>query len=178
MTTAANGQEALDKVSKLEIELVLLDIKMPGMSGIEVLRQLTSNWPGTCVVMATVIANVDTAVEALKIGAYDYITKPFNRDDVVRKVQEAIEKQHHQAQEKYHYLQLQESITGQTQQMQEQFAELINSLLREHELLHELATRQAEGGKELLSKLPKELQEPISSAEEFRDALLRILRKA
>ncbi|GAI66851.1 unnamed protein product, partial [marine sediment metagenome] len=76
------------------------------------------------------------------------------------------------------YLQLQESITGQTQQMQEQFAELINGLLREHKLLHELATRQAGGGKELLSKLPKELREPISSVEEFRDALLRILRKA
>jgi len=61
--------------------------------------------------------------------------------------------------------------------MQEQFAELVNSLAREHKLLHELAGRQAGGGKEMLSKLPKELQEPMSSVEEFREALLRILRR-
>ncbi len=55
--------------------------------------------------------------------------------------------------------------------------ELVNSLARENKLIHELAGRQAGGGKELLSKLPKELQEPMSSVEEFKDALLRILRR-
>ena len=80
-------------------------------------------------------------------------------------------------QEKRRYLQLSEGLTEKTQRMQEQFTELINSLAREHKLLHELAGRQAGGGKELLSKLPKELQEPISSVEEFTDALLKILRR-
>lgn len=90
--TAANGQEALDKVSQLNAGVVLLDIKMPGMSGIEVLQQITTNWPETCVVMATAAGDAQTAVEAMKAGAYDYITKPFDRDDVVLKVQKAIEK--------------------------------------------------------------------------------------
>ncbi len=62
--------------------------------------------------------------------------------------------------------------------MQEQFTELVSSLARENQLLHELAGRQAGGGEELLSKLPKELQEPMSSIEEFKDALLRILRRS
>jgi len=92
VVTAANGQEALYKVSLGEAEVVLLDIKMPGMSGMEVLQQITANWPETCVVMATAAGDAETAVEAMKAGAYDYITKPFNRDDVVLKVQKAIEK--------------------------------------------------------------------------------------
>jgi len=92
VVTAVNGQEALDKVSQLNAGVVLLDIKMPGMSGMEVLRQLTANRPETCVVMATAAGDAQTAVEAMKAGAYDYITKPFNRDDVVLKIQKAIEK--------------------------------------------------------------------------------------
>ncbi len=90
--TAANGQEALDKASQLKARVVLLDIKMPGMSGMEVLQQITTNWPETCVIMATAAGDAETAVEAMKAGAYDYITKPFDRDDVVLKVQKAIEK--------------------------------------------------------------------------------------
>ena len=178
VTTAANGKEALYKVSLGETELVLLDIKMPEMSGIEVLSKLTANSPDTCAIMVTSVAETETAVEAMKLGAYDYILKPFDRDDVLQKVLEAIERWKRQLQEKYRYLELQKSITEKTQLMQEQFVELMNSLARENQLLHELAGRQAGGGKELLSKLPKELQEPISSVEEFRDALLRILRRA
>ncbi len=173
----ANGQEALYKVSLGEAEVVLLDIHMPGMSGIEVLRKLSGDRPDFCVIMVTAVTDMDTAIEALKIGAYDYITKPFDQDDVKQKVQQAIDKWHRHTEEKRRYLQLQESIGEKTQKMQEQFIELIESLAREHKLLHELAGRQAGGGKELLSKLPKELREPISSVEEFRDALLRILRR-
>jgi len=177
VVTAANGQEALYEVSLQEAKVVLLDIHMPGMSGIEVLSKITADSPDYCVIMVTAVTDLDTAVEALKIGAYDYITKPFDRDDVKQKVQQAIERWKRQLREKHRYLELQKSITEKTQLMQEQFAELLSSLAREHKLLHELATSRAGGGKELLSKLPKELQEPMSSVEEFQDALLRILRR-
>ena len=177
VTTAANGKEALYKVSLEEIEVVLLDIKMPDMSGIEVLSKLTVDSPDTCVIMVTSVIDMETAIETMKLGTYDYITKPFDRDEVVQKVLGAIERWKRQLKDKHCYLQLQKGITEKTQLMQEQFVELINSLSREHKLLHNLAARQAGGGKELLSKLPKELQEPISSVEEFSDALLRILRR-
>ena len=177
VTTAADGEEALSAVSQGEVEVVLLDIKMPGMSGIEVLGKLTTDWPDICVIVVTAVVDTQTAIEALKMGAYDYITKPFNRDNVVRKVQEAIEKCNYQLQDRRRYLQLKESITEQTQRMQEQFMELLNSLTREQKLLHKLATMQAKDSKSLLSELPPELQEPVSSVEEFRDALLRILRR-
>lgn len=178
VTTAANGKEALYKVSLGETEVVLLDIKMPEMSGIEVLSKLTAESPDTCAIMVTSVAETETAVEAMKLGAYDYILKPFDRDDVLQKVLGAIERWKRQLQEKHRYLELQKSITEKTQLMQEQFVELVNSLARENQLLHELAGRQAGGGKELLSELPKELQEPMSSVEEFKDALLRILRRS
>jgi len=178
VTTAANGKEALYKVSLGETKLVLLDVKMPEMSGLEVLSKLTAESPDICAIMVTSVVETETAVEAMKLGAYDYILKPFDQDDVLRKVLGAIERWKRLSQEKHRYLELQKSITEKTQLMQEQFTELMNSLARENQLLHELAGRQAGGGKELLSKLPKELQEPMSSVEEFKDALLRILRRA
>ena len=178
VTTTASGKEALYKVSLGETEVVLLDIKMPEMSGIEVLSKLTADSPDICAIMVTSVVETETAVEAMKLGARDYILKPFDRDDVLQKVLGAIGRWKRQLQEKHRYLELQKSIMEKTQLMQEQFTELMKSLARENQLLHELAGRQAEGGKELLSKLPKELQEPLSSVEEFRDALLRILRRS
>ena len=92
VVTAANGQEALDKVSLGHFSIVLSDINMPGMSGMEVLRKLNVDYPDICVIMTTAVTDAQTAVEAMKLGAYDYITKPFNRDDLVMRIGKAIDK--------------------------------------------------------------------------------------
>ncbi len=76
-TTANNGDEALRIMAEEEIDVVLLDIRMPGLSGIEVLKNIKQNHPETEVIMMTGYATIQTAVEAMKIGAYDYLTKPF-----------------------------------------------------------------------------------------------------
>lgn len=177
VVTAADGQEALDKVSQLKIEAVLLDIKMPGMSGMEVLRQLTTNWPETSVVMATAVADAQTAVEAMKLGAYDYVTKPFNRDDLVLTVQRAIEKKALELENERHRLELERRVGEQAGRLQQQFVELVETLSREHKLLYKLAAQQQGGAKSLLKGLPKELQEPMSSVEEFSEALIKILKR-
>lgn len=177
VTTAADAKEAWYKVSLGEVEVVLLDVLMPEMSGMELLSKLATDSPDTCVIMVTSVVDTETVVEAMKLGAYDYIVKPFDRNDVLQKTLGAIERWKRRLQEKQRYIELQKSIIEKTQQMQEQFMELINSLAREHKLLHHLAAKQAGGGKELLSKLPRELQEPIASAEEFRSALLKILKR-
>jgi len=177
VVTAANGQEALDKVTELNIQAVLLDIKMPGMSGIEVLRQLASGRPDICVIMATAVGDVQTAVEAMKLGAFDYITKPFNRDDVVLTVQRAIEKRSLLLENERHRLELERRVGEQAERLQQQFVELVETLAREHKLIYKLAYSQRKDFKTVLSTLPKELQEPMSSVEEFSDALLRILRR-
>ena len=180
VVTAANGQEAVETMSEseLEISVVLLDIKMPGMSGLEVLKQVTIEHPLICVIMLTAVVDTTTAVEAMKLGAYDYVTKPFNPDDVVLAVQRGFERRMLWLENEKHRQRLQERLAGQTERMQEQFTELMNSLTREHQLLFRLKESRPGLGKELLSKLPKELQEPIASAEEFRDALLKILKRS
>ena len=79
-TTAYNGSEALNKLATEDFEVVLLDIRLPDMSGMEVLSKIRSNHPHTETIMITVVSDVDTAVEAMKLGALDYIVKPFNLD--------------------------------------------------------------------------------------------------
>ena len=80
---AASGQEALEKLSKEVFHLMLLDIKMPGMDGVEVLRRSREMRPERPVVMMTAYGTVETAVEAMKIGAMDYFMKPFDPDSLV-----------------------------------------------------------------------------------------------
>jgi len=88
---AADGKEALRKASTKSFALVLLDIKLPGLSGMEVLRRLTADYPDTCVVMITATADTTTHIEALRLGAYDYVTKPFDLDDVSARVKRALD---------------------------------------------------------------------------------------
>ncbi|MBA7670496.1 DNA-binding transcriptional regulator NtrC [subsurface metagenome] len=176
VVTAGSGLEALERVCEQEIGVVLLDIKMPGMTGLEVLGKLTVDWPEICVIMVTAVADVQTAVKVMNLGAYDYITKPFNLDDVLLKMRRAIEKRDFQLRDKLLMQELQQSVKGQAERMQSQFEELVHSLAREHKMLHDLAAKQPGGGKSLLAKLPSELRETASSFDEFREALLRVLR--
>jgi DNA-binding NtrC family response regulator len=91
-TTAADGREALDKTATQSFDVVLLDIKMPGPSGMEVLPQIVAQHPESCVIMITAVVDTQTAVEAMKLGALDYVTKPFNLDDLGMRVQKALER--------------------------------------------------------------------------------------
>jgi heterodisulfide reductase subunit A len=84
--TAESGPDALELLSKQPYHLMLTDIKMPGMDGVEVLQKAKQNYPDLCVVMMTAYATVETAVEAMKIGALDYLLKPFEIDPLVSKV--------------------------------------------------------------------------------------------
>ena len=178
VVTAADGKEALSGIADGDIDVVLLDINMPGLSGIDVLGKISTDWPNVCVIMITAVADVQTAVAAMKLGAYDYITKPFDQDEVLLKIRQAVVRWQEQLQDKQHLLQLEQNINEQTRRMQEQFTELINSLGREHQLLLQLAEKQKTKGKSLLAGLPPELQRPISTVKEFRDALLRILKRS
>ena len=88
---AANAKQALDKLKRNSIELVILDIKMPGKSGIELLPEIREHYPDTPVVMATVVTDTDTAFQCMRQGAFDYITKPLNFEEFVLTVNRALE---------------------------------------------------------------------------------------
>jgi len=81
-TTVLSGQEALAKTKEERFGLVLLDVRLPGLSGMGVLRKLSEERPSFPVIMITALNDASTAVEAMKLGAYDYIVKPFDVDQV------------------------------------------------------------------------------------------------
>ena len=89
---AGNAEQALDKLKNNLISLVVLDVMMPGKSGIQLLPEIKAVYPDTAVVMATATNDIYVAIECMKQGAYDYITKPFDLDDVVLSVGRALEK--------------------------------------------------------------------------------------
>jgi DNA-binding NtrC family response regulator len=89
---AENGAAALEILKTREVDLVMLDQRMPGEAGIDVLPRVKAADPSTVVVLATAVREVRTAVEALKRGAYDYLTKPFDVDDIISLVGRALEK--------------------------------------------------------------------------------------
>jgi DNA-binding NtrC family response regulator len=80
--TAVNGEEALAKLQERNFGLVLLDLKMPGMDGMDVLRWISANRPEVRVVIITAYGTIDSAVEAMKHGAIDYIQKPFAPEEI------------------------------------------------------------------------------------------------
>ncbi|MBI3697624.1 MAG: sigma-54-dependent Fis family transcriptional regulator, partial [Acidobacteria bacterium] len=80
--TAASGHEALAILQQAPQDLVITDLQMPGTSGLELLKKVRAEYPETIVVMITAFGTVDSAVEAMKAGAYDYITKPVHPDEL------------------------------------------------------------------------------------------------
>ncbi len=87
-----SGEEALEVLSRQEFDVVLLDLKMPGLGGVETLRRLRSSGVTAEVVILTGHPDVDTAIEAMKLGAYDYLTKPFKLSEVEAVLRRAAEK--------------------------------------------------------------------------------------
>ena len=80
--SASNGQQAIARISKEPCDVIFLDMKMPGMCGMEVLEKIKSISPETVVILMTAHGTIETAVEAMKKGAYDYIIKPFSPDQI------------------------------------------------------------------------------------------------
>jgi len=89
---AYRGQEALDAAQAHDIDVVVLDVKMPGMDGIECLQRLKQLKPGIEVLMLTAHANVEVAMRGMELGAFDYLMKPVELDDLIYKIQDATKK--------------------------------------------------------------------------------------
>ena len=92
VSTAENGQQALDLLTKEAVDIILLDLKMPVMNGEEVLEKSHDQYPDIPVIIITGHGTVDTAVECMKKGAYDFITKPFQIDEFLLTIKRAAER--------------------------------------------------------------------------------------
>ncbi|MCX5908866.1 MAG: sigma-54 dependent transcriptional regulator, partial [Deltaproteobacteria bacterium] len=124
---AGHAEEALGKIQNEEPDLIFLDIIMPGKDGIEILREIREFQPVTPVIMLTATRTVKTAVEAMKLGAYDYITKPFDIEEIRLAAQKALESRdlkkenlrlQEAVEERYHF----DNIIGKAKEMREIFS--------------------------------------------------------
>ena len=89
---AESAEKAAEPIQRGEFDLIISDISMPGHSGLEVLKQAKMTSPDAPVIMITAYASTESAVEALKLGAYDYIIKPFDVDELKIVIKNALEK--------------------------------------------------------------------------------------
>src|SRR5512145_2792455 len=87
---AASAEAALTLAAEHDFDVVLSDVRMPGLSGVELVGKLRRLRPGTPVVLMTAFGSIDSAVEAMRTGAFDYLTKPFDPDAVILAVERAL----------------------------------------------------------------------------------------
>ena len=93
ITSAFNGKEALDKLEEdRSVEVVILDVKMPGMDGNETLKEIKRRYPLVEVIMLTGHATIESGIDGMKLGAFDYLMKPCEMDQLISKVKEAAAK--------------------------------------------------------------------------------------
>jgi len=90
--TASDGAEAIQRIESDLFDLAVVDVQMPVMNGIEVLKRINEKSPETTVIMITAFASHETAIDAMKLGAYDYITKPFKIDEIKLVIKKALDK--------------------------------------------------------------------------------------
>ena len=125
---AANAEQALEKLKEDSIELVILDIKMPGKSGVELLPEIKAKYPDTAVIMATAVSDASTAINCMKAGAYDYVTKPFNLDEVSFSVRRALEKRRLELENRDYQQHLEQKVEEQAQKIRASFFNAITAL--------------------------------------------------
>jgi DNA-binding NtrC family response regulator len=107
--SAESAEAALNKMHKGPFDIILLDIKMPGMDGITLQKKIKAIDPEAIIIIMTAYASVDTAVEALKLGAFDYVTKPFDPDDLSNLINNALK---------------QKNLSDENRQLKEKLSEL------------------------------------------------------
>ena len=150
---AADGESGLQLVGRGDIDLVITDLRMPGISGEEVLAKVTSESPGLPVIVLTGHGTIDSAVDAMRAGAYDFLTKPLNLDRLSLIVKRALQNrelslQHRQLKEELDSNKSFESIIGKSAEMQKIF-EMVRRVASSKASV--LITGESGVGKELIA---------------------------
>ncbi len=129
VVTAENGKVALEKFKKDTFHLILSDIKMPQMTGIELLKEIKRIDSDMPVIMVTAVSDVNIALDALKNGAYDYVTKPFNLEELIIAVKRALEKRELILKNKEYQQFLEQKVEEQTREIKTLYLNAIKSLV-------------------------------------------------
>jgi DNA-binding NtrC family response regulator len=87
-----SGEQAIEILKEVAVDVAVLDVKMPGMNGLDTLREIKNSYPSIEVIMLTGHANVEVAIEGMRLGAFDYLMKPMDIDELLYKLQDAYKK--------------------------------------------------------------------------------------
>jgi two-component system response regulator AtoC len=151
---ACNGSEGIEKINQNQFDFILCDIKMPKVSGLDVLAFVMESSPNTPVIMISAYGTIDTAVQAMKQGAYDYVMKPFKQDEILLTLKKAEERERlrqenqflrQEVEKKYSF----ENIIGKSPQMQDIFRKIEKIMNYKSTVL---ITGESGTGKELAAK--------------------------
>ena len=130
---AENGQAALDKIRAKSFDLIISDIKMPGMDGLKLFAKVRESGADMAVVMMTAFATCDSAIDALKLGASDYVTKPFRLDAVRISVERALERRRLIIENRLHREHLEAQVQERTSELQQALKDLEGAYFKTRE---------------------------------------------
>ncbi|MBI4299086.1 MAG: response regulator [Chloroflexi bacterium] len=121
---ARSGQHALELVAKETVDLALVDVLMPGMPGSDLVQYIQASHPDIAVVLVTAMRELEFAVDCVKAGAYDFITKPIQLDRLVQRVTQALERRQRRLEEQQQQLQAKEQVVLMGKELEHRIREL------------------------------------------------------
>src|SRR3989454_6689183 len=126
---AGSGTEALEMMHHDAVPLVISDLRMPQMDGVTLLREILARWPDTAVLVVTAVAEVESAVACLQLGARDYVAKPFHLDEVRARVMQALDKRRLILENRMYHQQLEDRVQEQARRIEELSLERLQALV-------------------------------------------------
>jgi len=150
------------------VELVILDIKMPGKSGVELLPEIRAGYPDIAVIMATAVTDANIAIQCMKEGAYDYITKPFNLEEVALSVGRALEKRRLEQENRDYQQHLEQKVEEQAKKIRASFLNAITALVYALEAKDKYTSGHSQRVAKIAVAIAKKLGLPPDSIEKIR----------
>ncbi|MBN2463064.1 MAG: response regulator [Dehalococcoidia bacterium] len=168
--TAPDGNNALKILKTDHVDLVLLDIMMPGKSGHDVLQEIKAMYPDTAVIMITAVADVQTAISLMRMGAYDYIIKPVELNVLSLSLDRALEKRELIIENRDYQLHLEQRVEDQTKKIRQSFLNSTASLAYALEAKDKYTHGHSERVTEIAVTVAQELDIPKATVEKIRMA--------
>ena len=166
--TAGDADQALDRITNVLPALVLLDINMPGKSGMELLPEIIAKYPDTAVIMVTAVSNIETAIKLLKMGAYDYVIKPINLNVLTVSIDRALDRRRLILENRSYQLHLEEKVEEQTRKIRSSFLNAIAALACALEAKDKYTSGHSQRVTEIAVAIAQKIDMPRDMVEKIR----------